>query len=211
MKTKRSRKGLAALLALCMMLFAVPLMANAASSKTYQPSSWDDARVALDSMNDGDTLDLTHLGVANAVVNQTLTISKSVTVMNTSTQYKHFANLYFIMQDGATLTLEEMQLANSDSTKSIVSGTGNLIVKDCHLTNTPGIYGFPGDYEYKPHTCIEVTGDVTVYGTAEKSPEGGIVYHTSISGMIANPDRTHDYPAGDAIQAIKISVYSRNL
>lgn len=210
MKTKGTKRGLAALLVLCMTLFAVPLTANAAGGQTYSPTEWNQVQDTINSMNDGDTLNLHAMTEweKRTADGLTVTVQKNITITaNDQTQLYAFTGIHFVLEN-ADVTMRELRVENDDALP-IISGTGNLTLDYVNLGY--GTYEISDAVDSQPEACIKLAGDVTVHGTMTPSEIGYVKFTTWVKGKGFSDSYTGSFDAGNAIEANNVTIYGGNI
>lgn len=210
MKTKRTQKGLAALLALVMVLFAVPFTANAANGQTYRPTKWEDVQNTVNSMSDGDILDLNALTVWEKINagGLTVTVQKNITITaNDQEQLYPFKGIHFVLEN-ADVTMRELRVENVDALP-VISGTGNLSLDYVHLGYST--YEISDAVDSQPEACIKLAGNVTVHGTMTPRDDGNVNFTTWVTGKGFSDAYTGSFNAGNAIEADNVTVYGGNI
>ena len=153
------------------------------------PLLWEDVQSLINGMLPGNTLDLSELPTHLPTTPLFLTISKNITVtaqmdpilgkFGNGTFNVPINGVHFELQDGATITFDKVSFGSSSNASPIVSGTGNVIVRESSLSHT---------------SPINVDGDVWVYGTIAKLLFDNVNHTTEImasqtigDGVVASP------------------------
>lgn len=208
----KKNKLMAVFLCLCMMFSVISMTAFAQDGNIYSPTKWSEVEEVINSMNDGDILDMSgfeNFDGSNAN-GMTLTLSKSITIQGTWDIVNNIegsisiSDLHFVLQDGVDVIIKKMSIFNDDF-KSIISGNGNLTLYDVYFSNKQA-----EEVGETPLPIIDVNGDVTIYGTAEERPINGVTVSTTIQGKSIK-QTTGEYSAGDAIHANNVTIYGGNI
>lgn len=208
----KKNKLMAVFLCLCMMFSVISMTAFAQEGKIYSPTDWNKVQEVIDSMNDGDILDMSGFETFNGsnANGRTLTLSKSITIqgtwdiVNNIEGSRPISDLHFDLQDGVNVIIKKMSISNDDL-ESIISGTGNLTLYDVYFSNEHA-----DEVVETPLPIIDVNGDVTIYGTAVENPENGVTVTTTIQGKSIK-QTSGEYSAGDAVHANNVTIYGGNI
>lgn len=165
---------------------------------TCKDSKWIQVQELIDQAEENEVIDITALCLTTADV--TLSISKNIT-LRVEPSDKPFAqieikNLFFDLSDNATLTLENVGITNTRLDKSVISGTGNVVLAKSILQ--PSTANGTATV-YDPPATIDVAGDVTVRTDAE-------LFSCIVAGAtILERNSGNAGKAGAAIKAVNVT------
>lgn len=166
---------------------------------TCKDSKWIQVQELIDQAEENEVIDITALCFTTADV--TLSISKNIT-LRVEPSDKPFAqieikNLFFDLSDNATLTLENVGITNTRLDKSVISGTGNVVLSKSILQPSTA-NGTTTVYD--PPATIDVAGDVTVRTDAD-------LFSCIVAGAtILERNSGNAGQAGAAIKAVNVTV-----
>lgn len=166
---------------------------------TCKDSKWIQMQELIDQAEENEVIDITALCLTSADV--TLSVSKNIT-LRVEPSDKAFAdieikNLFFDLSDNATLTLENVAITNTRLDKSVISGTGNVVLSKSILQPSTA-NGTTTVYD--PPATIDVAGDVTVRTDAE-------LFSCIVAGAtILERNSGNAGQAGAAIKAVNVTV-----
>lgn len=190
---------IAFMLSLMVIGFTIQIPVFAKDSTVYTATQWEQVQGLIDNAAEHDIVDISAL--CSTTANVTLTISKNITV-KVEPSGKSFAeteikNLFFNLNNNATLTLENVAITNNQLDKSVILGTGNAVISKSILqpsteNGTTTVYHAPA--------TIEIAGDVTVTTDAD-------LFSCIVAGAtILDRSNGNTGKAGDAIHAVNVTV-----
>lgn len=199
-RIKRLRgKFLAFTLSLMVMCSMLSLPVFAGGTTTHIATEWSQVQGLIDNATESDIVDITELRLTKA--DTTLSISKNITIKCEPTNEAFYdifiKNLYFDIQNDATLTLENIAIENTVLDKSMISGTGNAVISKSMLepstaNGTTTVYDAPA--------TIDLMGDVLVMTDTD-------LFSCSVAGAtILQRDSGNTGKAGTAIKAVNVTV-----
>lgn len=202
MKTKKILSLLLSVAMICTLFSAFGISASATET-IHTANDWKDVPQLIENANENDIIDVSN--IQKVIIDQVISVKKSIVIKGDATINDNYYNklikgLRFTVNNGSTLTLENLYIENIQLTESAISGEGNLILKNAMVSTstengTATVYNAPA--------MINMSGDVTVIGAKATGDDFSAVV---TGATVLDREGDFDGKAGTAIKAKNITI-----